>query len=303
MAFCKHCGSKLEDGAKFCPKCGNPTNGEVDAHKSDGNDKNNEDAKNTKVGCISLIVIMLFIGYIVNKCSGGEDSKATDDANVTKTEQVASESNGTKADSEKKKIADEGYKFGHNDGFKVNDAFDDKAYRSMARTAYTMGLNRQAPSTPEEKELYDLFEQNYMKGVHDAIKEIKEREGIPNEFLEKGHTYKSSLFYVDGYNCKIGYQYELSLFNDGSVELIKFNTYPNHEYEDNKRVFECTIEKKDESKRDVRKQWYQIEGKCGNEVTKTFVDMEGKMYSNYGYSDFDAVGNRDCYQATFKRIK
>ena len=43
--------------------------------------------------------------------------------------------------------------------------------------------------------------------------------------------------------------------------------------------------------------------KCGNEVTKMFVDMEGKMYSNYGYSDFDAVGNRDCYQATFKRIK
>ena len=91
MAFCKHCGNKLEDGAKFCPKCGNPTNGEVDAPKSDDNGKNNEDAKNTKVGCISLIVIMLFIGYIVNKCSGGEDSKATDDANAPKTEQVVTD--------------------------------------------------------------------------------------------------------------------------------------------------------------------------------------------------------------------
>lgn len=27
MAFCKNCGNKLEDGTKFCPKCGNPTGG------------------------------------------------------------------------------------------------------------------------------------------------------------------------------------------------------------------------------------------------------------------------------------
>jgi hypothetical protein len=27
MAFCKNCGSELEDGAKFCPKCGAPTDG------------------------------------------------------------------------------------------------------------------------------------------------------------------------------------------------------------------------------------------------------------------------------------
>ena len=27
MTFCKNCGNKLEDGTKFCPKCGNPTGG------------------------------------------------------------------------------------------------------------------------------------------------------------------------------------------------------------------------------------------------------------------------------------
>lgn len=27
MVFCKNCGNKLEDGTKFCPKCGNPTGG------------------------------------------------------------------------------------------------------------------------------------------------------------------------------------------------------------------------------------------------------------------------------------
>ena len=42
MAYCKNCGTKLDDGAKFCPKCGNPTNGEVDAPKSDDNGKNKQ---------------------------------------------------------------------------------------------------------------------------------------------------------------------------------------------------------------------------------------------------------------------
>ena len=27
MVFCKNCGNKLEDGTKFCPKCGNPIGG------------------------------------------------------------------------------------------------------------------------------------------------------------------------------------------------------------------------------------------------------------------------------------
>ena len=26
MAFCSHCGTKLNDGANFCPQCGNATN-------------------------------------------------------------------------------------------------------------------------------------------------------------------------------------------------------------------------------------------------------------------------------------
>lgn len=96
MAFCKHCGNKLEDGAKFCPKCGNPTNGEVDAPKSDGNDKNNEDTKNstektsdeekveTKSGfkkylpyILSVIVLLGIIGYFNSKnFKGKNDSQS-----------------------------------------------------------------------------------------------------------------------------------------------------------------------------------------------------------------------------------
>ena len=38
MAFCKNCGNKLEDGTKFCPKCGNPTGGTWSNENVTGND-------------------------------------------------------------------------------------------------------------------------------------------------------------------------------------------------------------------------------------------------------------------------
>lgn len=38
MAFCKNCGNKLDDGAKFCPKCGSPT----DSTQPNGNVADND---------------------------------------------------------------------------------------------------------------------------------------------------------------------------------------------------------------------------------------------------------------------
>lgn len=38
MAFCKNCGNILEDGTKFCPKCGNPTGGTWSNENVTGND-------------------------------------------------------------------------------------------------------------------------------------------------------------------------------------------------------------------------------------------------------------------------
>lgn len=202
MAFCKHCGNKLEDGAKFCPKCGNPTNGEVDAHKSDGNDKNNEDAKNTKVGCISLIVIMLFIGYIVNKCSGGEDSKATDDANAPKTEQVvtdtpsaeeqaqkqqeeaakaeaerqareeaerqaAQEKAQKEAENKKEEVAKAGYDKGYEKGFE-GYKYDMQMYESTVKICYSAKYG--TPMSEADKELFKIYSDNFWKGYQEGKK-------------------------------------------------------------------------------------------------------------------------------------
>ena len=190
MAFCKNCGNKLEDGAKFCPKCGNPTNGEVDAPKSDDNGKNNEDAKNTKVGCISLIVIMLFIGYIVNKCSGGEDSKATDDANAPKTEQVVTDTPSAEEQAqkqqeeaerkakeeaerqaqEKKAKKEEILRHGYEYGKKYGGSLQKRDAINKERWCKERFLDKcEAPRTPEEMELYREFKEQFYKGWEDAL--------------------------------------------------------------------------------------------------------------------------------------
>ena len=305
MAFCKHCGSKLEDGAKFCPKCGNPTNGEVDAPKSDDNGKNNEDAKNAKVGCISLVVIILIIGYIFNKCGGGEDSKASDDANAPKTEQVASENPTTETDSKKKAISEEGYKDGYKRGFGFDDwkmeHYSEKDYKDFARSFYTIA--HKAPSSQEEKELYDLYEEGYIKGIRAGIEAQGKSTDKPKEFLEKGHTYQSSRYRVELAAVEHYCQYELKLYNDGSIELIGTGTYPNHEFEDYTQTYECKMTKKTESKRDIEKQWYKIEGKYHNQVITLLVDMEGNIYGYFGKNAFDAIGDRSCYMSTFTRTK
>ena len=56
MAFCKNCGNKLEDGAKFCPKCGTPSGSET---KQDTETKQEKSSK--KGGLIAAIVVMAAI--------------------------------------------------------------------------------------------------------------------------------------------------------------------------------------------------------------------------------------------------
>ena len=56
MAYCKNCGNKLEDGAKFCPKCGTPSGSET---KQDTETKQEKSSK--KGGLITAIVVMAAI--------------------------------------------------------------------------------------------------------------------------------------------------------------------------------------------------------------------------------------------------
>jgi len=65
----------------------------------------------------------------------------------------------------KKEYADEGYRRGYDAAFSTPERNSNWDYR--ARNIYT--TFHHAPSTPEEKELYDIFYKNYMKGVNDVL--------------------------------------------------------------------------------------------------------------------------------------
>lgn len=119
MAYCKNCGSKLEDDAKFCPKCGTqvcvesvetadndessakePTsligaikqgwkegwNEDLDEEKKSGGGDSDQDSSK-KSGCwqniIIAIVILAIIGFFSKQCKKSNDA----DESKNKTEQ------------------------------------------------------------------------------------------------------------------------------------------------------------------------------------------------------------------------
>ncbi len=93
MAFCKNCGNKLEDGAKFCSKCGNPSNVKNEVQQPVENSSVQEQPK--KRGCwkkIGIGILILWIlGLIGKQCGGDNNTTSTDAETPQATEQVAIE--------------------------------------------------------------------------------------------------------------------------------------------------------------------------------------------------------------------
>ncbi len=194
MAYCKHCGSKLEDGAKFCPKCGKSTSEEIiKSQQEDGR----EEVQSGKSGCMKKLlygfIALCVVGYIANKCSGGDDSKASDDANTPQaTEQVDKETPNVDEEqvrqqkeeeeriarekqeeeakqSKTKDIEEQAYKAGYQAGFTVGPASyitDDP--KRKGRIYYTTYYS--APMNDEEKAMCNLFIEHYVRGYEDGHK-------------------------------------------------------------------------------------------------------------------------------------
>lgn len=94
MAFCKHCGNKLEDGAKFCSKCGNPIGADYQVQQSFDNTAINDD-EDTKSGfkkyfpyilCFVLALLLFGVWYSIREYStpkGNTDSSISDSLAVS----------------------------------------------------------------------------------------------------------------------------------------------------------------------------------------------------------------------------
>ena len=64
MAFCSNCGTQLSDGAKFCPKCGTPTERTQRASQFDQDNPCDDAEKGIfqyKYTCISVLCFIAFV--------------------------------------------------------------------------------------------------------------------------------------------------------------------------------------------------------------------------------------------------
>lgn len=60
MAFCSKCGTQLSDGAKFCPKCGNPTVG-TQGNGSSSSNSSNCSIELISAGAAKLVVVKALV--------------------------------------------------------------------------------------------------------------------------------------------------------------------------------------------------------------------------------------------------
>ena len=109
----------------------------------------------------SMVVMAIFaIGF----AASDEDKSANSSESTIQTEQ----NQGT---DKKKDVEEAGYKAGYDTGFEFDEFekenYDEADYKDFARQRYSIRYG--APSSQEEKEQYDLYLNNFLKGVHDGI--------------------------------------------------------------------------------------------------------------------------------------
>ena len=92
-----------------------------------------------------------------------------------------------------------------------------------------------------------------------AVSEKKE-EVKPNVFFEPGYTYVSNGVKLGWTTCDIYAYYEMKIYKDGTVDVKYRQEYPNHEYEDFTVTSECEMTRFYESKRDIVRKGYNIDG-------------------------------------------
>lgn len=204
MAYCKECGAKLNDGAKFCPKCGTPTDNPF-SHDEDYEDKEGYDERPKKSGCwstaIAVIAVIFVIGFFYNKC-GGDDSEKQQTEQVNQETDINENSGLSKKE---KEIAEEGYKNGYSQGFSFDEwsleHYGEKDYKDFARNSYL--VFHKVPSSSEEQELYALYEENFLKGIKEGV---MAQEGTEREESKKANQKESEKKQVAEAGYERGYE-------------------------------------------------------------------------------------------------
>lgn len=165
MAFCKNCGNQLNEGAKFCPKCGtvigreevNPTSAptlqEVKQPERKAYVVEEERGFVDKIlhnKTLWICAAVFLIGFTINTIV---DSDSDDGQSVIE------------------QIENAGYEEGYNSAFRVgslDNYIKDNDIRDWAKSSFSSSFG--APTTPEEKELYNKYVESFLKGYKEGKK-------------------------------------------------------------------------------------------------------------------------------------
>lgn len=206
MAYCKNCGTKLDDGAKFCPKCGNPIEG--DAQEQQSGDNSSEQEQPKKTGCFQkgliAILVLGFIGFLSEKCDGS-DTKEIEEVTASQTiNDVAKE------EPEQKKQEEV-----HHDFFEKGHEYS-ASFRVNRKQGYGLSANYK----------YNL--KMYNDGTTEIVEEIigDEFPGHPAELYtckidKKSESYRDVA--ASWYEVKFNSNQELYVDNDGNIIILRVN--------------------------------------------------------------------------------
>lgn len=182
MAFCSNCGTQLSDGAKFCPKCGNPIEGSEFKEKGydnsphfsvheDASTQTGEQGGNKYLKYIAYVFGALCFFYIVGTCE--EESSSTESATEQYQESQYEEQKSVENDEasqfaeRKEEVKERGYKAGYENGFTVGPStYVTQDPKRSAKTYYSTYYG--APMSDEEKTLCNIFVENYVKGYEEG---------------------------------------------------------------------------------------------------------------------------------------
>lgn len=184
MAFCGKCGTQLNDGAKFCPKCGNPISvlqekGEAPVNFSDSNieedvDESNEQENSGKKKWVQyalfIIGLLVFFYFYDMLHDGGSSVEPTTEQyqESSSVEQESVENDKASQFAERKEeVKQKGYKAGYENGFTVGPStYVTQDPKRSAKTYYTTYYG--APMNEEEMTLCNIFVENYVKGYEEG---------------------------------------------------------------------------------------------------------------------------------------
>lgn len=287
MAYCSNCGTELNEGAKFCPQCGNAV-GVGDNKFSRPNKRVNkrpkkEDKSLTIAQKIALGISALpaFIGLC-----GGVVSALEGVWSILLVSICASAAIILVAIGE----IDKKYAWA-------------VAIGSFMAIFVTIGSS--APDREENSS--KITEKQHVEKPKQEVKKV---------FFEKGYKYSTSYRVRRNQGCGIScnYQYVLKMFNDGTKEISAScktddgspATYGTHS---------CEIEKKNDSYRDVSATWYEITftsgyswgGRYHTSNNTIYVDEDGNiiMLGENGNTKniYEAIATKDCIFGKFKKEK